>query len=153
MKKNLLITILLLFLMIMNGVLLYLVVNKEEKRGGPPKDFIAKELKLDDSQLDKFKKVDELHHSKMRAMDFEARELKEVLFSNLGNSDFTTQKLDSVVNLISSLSAEREKEVFSYFNKLQEICNPNQQAKLNAIVSGALKQGPEGNGPPPPPER
>ena len=156
MKKNLLLTIFLVFLMVMNGVLLYLFIVKPEGNNRPPRKFIAEQLNLDDNQLLKFRVIDKEHHQKMREMEMESRELKGLLFSNLDNPDFTDEELDSIANLIGNLAYNREKEVFYYFNELESICNAKQKMKLQQIVSGALRpglgagHGPNQGGPPPP---
>jgi len=156
MKKNLLLTIFLVFLMVMNGVLLYLFIVKPEGNNRPPRKFIAEQLNLDDNQLLKFRVIDKGHHQKMREMEMESRELKGLLFSNLDNPAFTEKKLDSITILISDLAQNKEKEVFSYFKELEKLCNAKQKMKLQQIVSGALRPGlsagprPNQGGPPPP---
>lgn len=156
MKKNLFLTILLVFLMVMNGVLLYLFIAKPEGNNRPPRRFIAEQLNLDDNQLLKFRDIDKEHHQKMRGIEIESRELKGLLFSNLDNPAFTEKKLDSITSLIGDLAYNKEKEVFSYFKELERLCNAKQKTKLQQIVSGALRPGlgaghePNQGGPPPP---
>lgn len=150
MKKNILLTILLVFLMLMNGVLLYIVLNKPEKRNRPPRDFITKQLQLNENQLVKFHEFDSQHHRKMRKIDSQSNDLKQYLFNNIGRADFSENKLDSVTNSLGKLSADREKEVFSYFKKIEKICDSDQKLRLNRIVERALKGGPRKGGPLPP---
>ncbi|WP_136466429.1 hypothetical protein [Flagellimonas onchidii] len=150
MKKNLLLTILLVFLMVMNGVLLFLVLNKPDKRKGPPRMFISGQLGFDKGQQSEFLEIDRIHHLKMREISNRSRDLKEYLFSRIGDTNFTEQKLDSITNLIGRLSADKENEVFSYFKRIESICNKDQKIKLGIIVQQALKRGPKPHGPPPP---
>ncbi|MDT0605449.1 hypothetical protein [Croceitalea rosinachiae] len=150
MKKNLLLTILLIFLMVMNGVLLYLVLNKTERKNRPPKVFITQQLGFNDNQLADFRSIDEEHHRKMRALEDNSRDLKELLFSNLDNTNFTTNELDSITNLIGQLSIDKEQEVFNYFKALENICTDKQKIKLKNIVTGALRRNPQRGDPPPP---
>lgn len=150
MKKNLLLTLLLTFLMVMNGVLLYMTLKEPDRKPRPPRDFILKELNFTEDQQMEFQEVNAEHHRKMRGIDERTRELKGLLFSNLGSDDFSNQELDSITSSIGDLSEEREKEVFSFFNKIERMCDSAQKRKLRRIVSGALRRpGPEG-GPPPP---
>ena len=150
MKKNVLLAILLLFLMVMNGILLYLVLNKPERRERPPRNFIAQQLDLDENQLEEFNRIERTHHREMRRIDGRFRDLKEMLFMNLNNRQFTEKELDSVTQLIGKLSIDREKEVFLYFKALEGICTEKQKIQLENIVSGALKPNFERGGPPPP---
>ncbi|WP_422083824.1 Spy/CpxP family protein refolding chaperone [Ulvibacterium sp.] len=150
MKKNLLLSILLIFLMVMNGVLLYMTVKEPDRKPRPPRDFIFKELNFTEEQRMEFQEVNAEHHRKMRTIDERTRELKELLFSNLGSDDFSNQELDSITSTLGNLSQEREKEIFSFFNKLERMCDTEQKRKLKRIVRGALRpHGPKG-GPPPP---
>lgn len=156
MKKNVLLTVLMVFLMVMNGLLLYLVLRKSDRKPRPPKAFIAHELGFDERQMTKFMKFDEEHHQKMRAIDGQIRELKEILFSYLADEKAARNKIDSIGDRIGMLSKERELEVFGYFSSIEEICNESQKRRLKRIVTGALRPGPPGGRPPhdrPPPPR
>lgn len=151
MRKNLLLTVLLGFLVVMNGVLIYLVLNKQDKRPRRPKEFISEQLNFSEEQKLEFGQIEDAHHHKMRALDHRSSDLKAYLFSQLGQSDFTYQKQDSVIALIGALSIEREKELFGYFQKVSAICNDRQRSKLERILSKAVRHGPKHGGPPPPP--
>ena len=148
MKKNALLTILLVFLMVMNAVLVYLIWNKPDKRMRPPRNFITNQLDFDPGQESEFLEIDRIHHLKMRRIDDQSRDLKEILFSSMGDAAFTDAKLDSITNLIGTLSQAREKEVFSYFRQIESICNEEQKITLQGIVRNALRHGPRPPGPP-----
>ena len=155
MKKNILLIVLFVFLMVMNGVLLFLVVEKPAQRQRPPRKFISSQLDFNDEQTDRFMELDQEHHRKMRRIDDELHELKNMLFSQLGNADLSDEELDSLTQSIGELTKARETEVFRYFGQIEKICNETQKRKLKRIVSGALRPRPPGNGPPPggPPPR
>lgn len=153
MKKNILLIILLLFLVLMNGILLFLVLKKPNREHRQPKDIIVKELAFNENQLVKFQEFNDKHHYKMSEIEAESRDLKKYLFSNVGNVNLTQDKLDSITILIAKLGVEKEKEIFSFFQKIETISNSEQKIKLKKIVKGALKGGRERNGPPPPPRR
>ncbi len=155
MKKSVLLIVLLFFLMVMNGVLLYLIVQKPDRKQRPPIEFIAEQLEFNSEQREIFSGFLEEHRHKMRRMDGELRNLKQQLFSGLGEEDQTKRTLDSIADRISRLSKARELEVYDHFNRIHEICNEEQKQKLKKIVSGALRHGPPGErprpqGPPPP---
>lgn len=147
MKKSVVLTLLLAFLVVMNAILLFLIFKKDDRKPLPPRDFIAKSLDFNEAQLVKFKAFNKAHHNTMRAVDEKLHNAKQYLFKNALNSDFPQQKIDSVTNTIGQLSEERESEVFSYFKQLKSICNNEQKAELENIVSKALRKPL----PPPPP--
>ena len=62
MKKNGALYVLLAFLIIANGFFLFLFLSKPSKNGGNPENFIAKELKFDEQQLEKFRELNEIHN-------------------------------------------------------------------------------------------
>ncbi|MEM7486536.1 MAG: hypothetical protein AAF348_15115 [Bacteroidota bacterium] len=150
MKKNSTIIVLLTFLVVMNGILLFLVLKKPDRRKRPPRTFISHQLGFDEIQQQKFEKIDAEHQSKMRDIDDRSKDLKEYLFSGLGDANFTDKKIDSVTTLIGELSKEKDKETFYYFEELKKVCNEEQQEKLETILSSALRHGRRG---PPPPGR
>nr|WP_299389476.1 Spy/CpxP family protein refolding chaperone [Allomuricauda sp.] len=149
MKKNLLTTILLLFLIIMNGVLLYLVLNEPQKHRKPPGHFIARELGLTEEQMVKFRQLERSHRKKMRFMDHRLHEMRQFLFSNAQNENFSMDQRDSLTNEMGKLSAEKDLEVFQYFQEIGELCTAEQRQKLEETVARALKRGPGKKGPPP----
>ena len=150
MKKNVLLIVFLGFLMVMNGVLLYLVVKKPNQKQRPPREFISSRLDFNEEQTESFMELDREHHRKMRGIDNELRELKEILFSNLGGTELSDEELDSLAKKIGKLSTAREMEVFRYFRQIEENCDAKQKQKLKRIVSGALRPGPPGDRPPSP---
>ncbi|SHG85720.1 hypothetical protein [Flagellimonas flava] len=150
MKKNILLTVLLVFLMVMNAVLLFLILDKPDEKRRPPRKFITAELGFSEAQQIEFAEIDREHHRAMRRLDRHSRDLKELLFSKLDDTSFHQNELDSITGLIGQLSEDREREVFSYFRKVSKICNEKQKLKLERMLFGALKHGPRPEGPPPP---
>ena len=71
--------------MVMNGVLLFLVVKKPTQRQRPPREFISNQLDFNDGQTDRFMELDREHHRKMRRIDDELHELKNMLFYDVNN--------------------------------------------------------------------
>ncbi|MEM9648518.1 MAG: hypothetical protein AAF969_08550 [Bacteroidota bacterium] len=150
MKKNILLTVLLVFLMVMNAVLLFLILDKPGEKRRPPRMFITNELGFTEAQQIEFSEIDREHHRTMRRIDRHSRDLRELLFTKLDDTNFNPQELDSITGLIGQLSEDREKELFSYFQKISNVCNEKQKLKLERILSGAIKHGPRPDGPPPP---
>lgn len=148
MGRNILLTVFLLFLMIMNGVLLYLVLKKPNERRRPPRELIANQLNFNEIQTQEFQKIEREHHRKMRSIDGGIRASRDYLFSNISNSGFSEQKRDSVIQVIANFQMEKEKELFTNFKQIENLCNEEQKMKLEMIVSKALRRGPGPKGPP-----
>ncbi|MEP5615564.1 MAG: hypothetical protein ABJP76_05610 [Flavobacteriaceae bacterium] len=146
MRKNLPIIILLIFLVVMNGILLFLLLDKPDRQNRPPRDFITNQLGFDENQKQEFRNIDEEHHKKMRNLHNRSTGLKKYLFNKLRDEDFTNRELDSVTVLVGELSRKKEKEVFSYFKEIEKVCDEEQKNKLEAILSGALRHGPNAMG-------
>nr|WP_298930173.1 Spy/CpxP family protein refolding chaperone [uncultured Allomuricauda sp.] len=140
MKKNLLLGLLLLFLVVMNGILLFMLFGQgpERRPPGPPGDFIVKELRFDENQMQEFRKLSKAHFKSMRVLDEQSRRLKDELFNGIGDKSFTTGQADSITTLIAQLSKDKELNVFNHFKEVGEICTPEQKAKLDKIISKAL---------------
>ncbi len=155
MKRNVLLFVLLIFLMVMNGVLLYLVMQKPDRKIQPPKSFISERLDFNKEQLTEFSKYEREHRQKMRYIEERSRELKEILFSNIGSEESKEMKIDSIGALIGTLEKEREIEVFDHFRQIESICDEDQKQQLKRILNGAFgPRRPDGrppnDGPPPP---
>ncbi|MEM8509468.1 MAG: hypothetical protein AAF717_16675 [Bacteroidota bacterium] len=149
MKKDILLTTLLVFLVIMNSVLLFLVVKPGKKTSRPSKTMIADQLEFNEAQLVKFEIFNEQHHQKMQAIDGQSRMLKEQLFQNLEKEAFQEKALDSLAERIGVLAKAREIELFHYFDQISAISNDRQRRKLKQLITGALRHRPPGNPPPP----
>lgn len=146
MKKNFVITILLVFLVVMNTVLLFMLLKKPTKENRPLRDFITRQLDFSEAQEEEFHAINLEHHRKMRDIEEHSSRLKRHLFAQLGEIDFTAKKMDSVTGLIGNLSTAKEKEVFAYFSAIEAVCTEEQKQKLKSMVSGALRRGPNSRG-------
>lgn len=154
MKKNTILYILLVFLMVVNGFFLFNFLNKgnDNKLKEPQrnKDFIVKELGFNATQLKQFKVKSEDHHETMMRLSEEIKELKDDLFVTLFNDTVNEASIDSVSSLICEKEIAKEKEIFYHFRMIQEIANDKQKEKFKSILIDALRQGDQGNRPPPP---
>lgn len=144
MKKNLLLYILLAFLIGVNGFFLFNYLGKPGIKGSRgPENFIVKELKFDESQLDKFKTIGNKHHKKMRIISDEIGELKDALFNKISDTSLNNQEIDSIITLIGRKERDKETEVFYHLRAIQELCNDEQKKRFNDIVKNARR--PRGN--------
>ena len=161
MKKNIILYVLLAFLIIVNGIFLFLFLNKPGIKGQKPEDFIAKQLKFDERQLEQFGKLNDSHKEDRRKYADDTKQLKDMLFSKISDENVTSVTIDSITNLIGRKEQAKEMMVFNHFRELRAICNEKQKGRLDKIIEDGLDKGQEGmkppgmdregQGPPPPP--
>ena len=154
MKKNIFLYILIGFLIIVNGFFLFNYMGKsnDTKPQDPQRnrDFIVKELGFNKTQLEQFREHSEDHHETMMQLSEEIRNLKDNLFYKLTDDSMNDATLDSISSLICEIEKQKDKEVFTHFKMIQDLSNPKQKEKFKTILKDALRQGDQGNRPPPP---
>lgn len=155
MKKNTILYILLAFLIVVNGFFLVNYLGRPTKPDGQkgPGDFIVKELKFDESQMEEFQKINNKHRAKMSAIFENERQLKDELFSKISESSIDGTVIDSIVTLIGNNGKLRDKTTFYFFKEIESISNKEQKEKLGKLIREALRGEGKPDGPPPPPKR
>ncbi|WP_149025845.1 hypothetical protein [Polaribacter sp. BM10] len=144
--KSKLLPILLLLLVVLNGVLIFMLINKphikeNERRG---RDFLIEELNFTKDQEKEFLVLDTSHREKMRSLEEQVKNNKNKLFNSFG---ILEQEVELIAKEIGSLEGKKELEVFSFFNKVRDLCSQEQKDKLEKIVRKAI----HGNNKMPPP--
>ncbi|WP_405576747.1 proline-rich domain-containing protein [Winogradskyella sp. Asnod2-B02-A] len=154
MKKNTILYILVAFLIVVNGFFLFNYMSKSNDNAikGPQdnKDFIVKELGFNKTQLAEFKQRSEGHFKTMMSLSDDIKELKDNLFGTLSNEAVNETAIDSISALICEKETKKEKEIYYHFRMIREIANDKQKEKFESILLDALRQGDQGNRPPPP---
>jgi len=153
MKKNIIVYILLIFLIVVNGFFLfnYMGKNRMQSSKAPQenRDFLVKELGFTSAQLAAFNPKNEAHHALMKRLSDDIRNLKDELYNKLSDAHVEASTIDSLAVLISEKESEKEKEIFYHFKMIQELSNDKQKEKFKRIIMDALRQGDQGQGPPP----
>ncbi len=156
MKKDLLLYILLGFLVIMNGLFLFKHFGTANKNGPmrkAPRNFIARQLEFDASQLQQYEKLDKVHRKKINALLEDIKSSKDALYNKLSDETVNNVAIDSIASRIAIMEKKKELETFHFFKSVGEICTESQRVGFKGIIKDALgRQGPPGgNGPPPRP--
>ena len=123
------------------------VDSKREQRNNI--EFIVKELGFNQSQLEHLKENSEEHHHAMTRLSNELRVLKDELFSKLSDNTVNMSTIDSIATIIGNKEKQKDLEVFKHFKMIQDLCNDKQKEKFKVILKDALRQGDQGNRPPP----
>ena len=134
-----------LLMVLVNAVLLFLLVKpKEAQSKGPqmgPGNRIASSLGFNEEQMTALEPFSEQHHQRMRGIDRELNETRQLFFREL-NAE-TKRAADSLLQQIGELNEKREAEVFHFMQQVQSLCDEEQLAQMNRMMERAL--------PPPPP--
>jgi periplasmic protein CpxP/Spy len=120
---------------------------KKENQEVRIKEMLKKELDFSDEQAEQFLELRENHKEKAIALEDELTELKKEMFNEaMYNSNMNIS--DSLLNL--TLESQRQLEIitFQHFQKVKQICTPEQQEKLFKLMHRLLGPPPKG-GPPP----
>lgn len=149
MKKQSVLYILLIFLILSNAFFLFQFIGKKDSNKGKPEDFIVKQLKFNDNQLEAYNTLRLSHIETIKSINDQTRLLKDEMFSKISESNVSQTYIDSITGLIGAQEMQKDKELFMHFLKVRDICNERQKEKLKKILKDALRRGGERKGPPP----
>jgi len=141
MKKNRILYALIIVLAIAN---IFFLVNhfghSKRKKTKSPGDFVAKELKFDASQMEKFKILNDLHEVEMKSVSQKIKKLKGGLFTKISEDNVPQKTIDSITGLIGDYETQRDVQTYHHFRAIQELCTQEQKEQFNTIVKKALKK-------------
>jgi len=137
---------LVIVLLLINAATLAYLYIGDKKKPAPPKrgrDFIEKELELNAQQKVQHDSLHKIFSDKQQAIFSRIKVLKDSLYFNSNaNNDSTlvnyyTQKIGAELTTL-------ETESFYHFKKVRGICTPEQQIKLDTIISriNNMQRGP-----------
>lgn len=124
-------------------------------RGGPL-EMLSQDLKLDDSQRGALKDVFDHYASERRQRFREIQKVREEMAGELKKSEFDMVRIDALVDQMTKLRAEQQKENLAAISQLAAQLRPDQRDRLHVILAERfgpprhLPAPPEG-GPPPRP--
>tara|TARA_R110002049_G_scaffold207799_3_gene378220 strand:+ start:1679 stop:2107 length:429 start_codon:yes stop_codon:yes gene_type:complete len=124
--------------------------DNSPKRPQENRNFIVKELGFNKTQLEQFRENSEGHHEIMMRLSDDVKNLKDNLFDRLSDNSINDATIDSISSLICEKEKQKEKEIFYHFKMIQDLSNDKQKEKFKTILKDALRQGGQGNRPPPP---
>jgi len=140
MKKSNLLYLLILVLVITNGFFIYNHLNKHNKGSHRnPAAFITKKLNFDEDQMVKFDVINKTHEAEIEDLFKNLRGLKNELFTHLGDTLISKEKLVALTNEIGVLEAKRDQKTFIHFNEILKICNASQKEIFKDIITKARK--------------
>lgn len=99
--------------------------------------FMAKELGFTEEQSGKYQEMRKSLFKMMGDNRKEQKELRELMFNNLGNKAFN---IDSVAQRISQRQMETETAMFHHFRSIQAMCTDEQKAKFDQTIKKIMKK-------------
>ena len=136
--KNKLLTWLVLLLVVINiGAMIFMWMGKpkhEKPPLGSPKEFLSRELKLDEKQQVKFDKLVDEHRDQANNSRKKIKEEKEKMYGLLKNGSLTESLKKSAVEQVADATKELDLITLNHFEKVRNICSPQQKNKLDQIM-------------------
>ncbi len=163
-QKNYLIVTVIILIILNFGILTMLWINKPEhpKMPNRPQDkpneqehigsLLKEELSFTDEQIEKYLDLRKINREQMSELENEIRDLKRQMFNKviLENSELPIS--DSLLSMILDKQGQIEKLTYQHFLDLNQLCDSEQQKKLQLLIHRLLPplgRGQE-SGPPPP---
>ena len=135
--------ILVVVLAIMNVSLLAIMWFHRPPMGEGPRGhrddmnrFLVHELRLNEAQRQQFDSLFDEHQKKLETIKMRGRELHDLLFDELANN--SSNKSDSLINLIGENRKIGEKALFEHLAKVRGLCDEKQKQKFDRIIKGAM---------------
>lgn len=115
-----------------------------------PRDFVIRNLKFTDDQVDLYDVLIEAHQRAMRELRQEARGYRQQLFKGLEGGLPQQVNKDSLAVLIGKVQERIETVTYDHFAEVRKICTDAQKPEFDRIIGDVIKKmngGPPG-GPP-----
>ncbi len=162
-KTYLVVTVIILIILNL-GILTMLWLNKPDHPKNPnhiserPNEqeqisiLLRQELEFTDEQIDEYLHLRRINREQMSELQNEIRDLKRQMFNKviLENSDLPIS--DSLLSIILDKQGQIEKLTYQHFLDLNQLCDSEQQKKLQLLIHRLLPPPGRGqeSGPPPP---
>ncbi len=122
---------------------------------GPPKrpdarDFIIKELGMNEQQVKDYEKLIQEHSSQMKEIDESMKKSKDEFWNELPKGGADSSKINMLADNIAKNEKQRDISTFRHFEKVRALLDESQKKKFDEIIKDVLRMmGPK---PPPPPD-
>ena len=136
MKNNTLKFLVIAALLLNVATLLFFWLKRPPREGRPLREahnVLVEELNLDQTQQETFKMLREQHHRVHDSLLQLMGKKREVLY---GQKSVST---DSIIQQIGFLQQEIELVTYRHFDDIRKICTPEQQSKLENILTKTVQ--------------
>jgi len=106
-----------------------------QQRWGNPVEALAHDLKMDDGQLKELQPLFDQYSNSRRDRFRDIVKLREEMTAELEKSPFDMAKIDSLVDQVTALRADLQKENLRAIDQLAAKLKPEQRAELHKILA------------------
>jgi hypothetical protein len=156
MNRKTIFQVIIVVLLLVNTVVLVMMWwgRRDKVPNGPAKEYLEKELALNEQQLKTYTELRQAHFATMQQVNRDLRSLKEEFFDHLSNGKNDTTQVHQLAQQIANNEAKKELATFDHFTKLGSILNEQQKTKFDKIIKNVLRMmARPGPGRPPGPPR
>ncbi|HEX2922294.1 MAG TPA: periplasmic heavy metal sensor [Bacteroidales bacterium] len=90
-------------------------------------------------QMTKFQEFNPAFRQKVRSINIEMNKMKREMLDEMNAENIDTLRLNALSDSIGGLHAELKKVTYSYYFDLKEICNSEQQKKLQQVFTSIFE--------------
>jgi Spy/CpxP family protein refolding chaperone len=101
--------------------------------------FFREQLSLRPDQMDIFRDLNRDYNRSARRISSQLEESRIKMVNEMGKKILDRNKLDSISENIGKLHTELKKVTIQYYLDMKEVCDENQQKKLNEIFMSMSK--------------
>lgn len=102
--------------------------------------FFREQLNLGQDQMDTFRELNRNYNKTAWRVTHQLEALRTEMVKELGRENPREKTLESISEQIGELHTKLKKETIDYYMQMKEVCNEEQQIKLNEIFISMLKK-------------
>lgn len=118
--------------------------ERQEAKGGhagaPEKGYLARQLKLDESQEKQFQVMKENFFKEMGPVWEDIRITKDSFYRQLNNTSFSDSDIAAYTQRIAEKNRLADERMFHHFRELRKFCTPQQQQIFDTLVPKMLSR-------------
>lgn len=104
-----------------------------------PEEFFVRELQLDQEQADSVKVLRRVHFQQTDSIRFELTLLSRQMMEEVFAPSPDTVLVRELSEQIGREQSEFERRVYEHFDKIKQLCQPEQHEKLRRLILDALR--------------
>lgn len=105
-------------------------------------NYLAKELGLTDEQQTQLEALRKAHFQKVEIMEMAIGRNEKNMLGLLTANPVDTARVSVYVDSIGMMKAAIQKELFTHFNNIKKICNPEQSRNFDRLIGDMSKEFP-----------
>ena len=140
--KNKILTWLVVMLLVANAATISMFwLNRRKEMAplkGTPKEFMIRELKLDQKQQNQLEQLVQQHQESAEQLRKQVRESKEAFFDLLNVPNIADSSIQTAAKAVSVNTEQLDLMTFDHFQKVRAICTPAQQKIFDHIIKQVI---------------